>query len=142
MSNSTRPLRSIEEDIKLITSNKLSTSQSKLLFMGIIYEIILRKDLFPRNSDLKEFVDKLFAKYIYNKEPLRDYLYLSRTLLSSRIQKDILQNLEYNQIIDIVNKIYEVFPIDEPQKSSNTRNSNNSELGEWMNFIREKDKNR
>lgn len=141
MDGEKRSLKHIKDDIKIITTNKLSTSQSKLLFMGMIYEIILRKDLFPKNSDLKSFVDKIFKKYFVGKEPLRDYLYLSRTILGARIQKEIMLALEYNQIIEIVNEIYEVLPIENSKKSVNPKNiNNNAKLGEWMSFIRDKDK--
>lgn len=138
MDNEKRSLKHIKDDIKVITTNKLSTSQSKLLFMGIIYEIILRKDLFPRNSDLKSFIDNIFMRYFIGKQPLRDYLYLSRTILGARIQKEILSDLEYNQIIEIVYEIYGVLPVEELNRSLNPKNINNTELGEWMNFIRNK----
>jgi hypothetical protein len=140
MDQEKRSLNHIKDDIKVITTNKLSTSQSKLLFMGIIYEIILRKDLFPKNSDLKSFIDKIFVKRFASKEPLRDYLYFSRTLLAARIQSKIQLDLEYNQIIEMVNEIYNVLPVEDSKKVFNLKNVNsNTELGNWMNFIREKD---
>lgn len=141
MDHKIRPLRHIKDDIKLITTNRLSSSQSKLLFMGIIYEIILRRDLFANKSDLKLFINEIFGEYLYRDENLKDYLYLSRGRLASKIQKDILFNLEYNQIIEIVEHIYDVFPDEELKKYKNSRSINtNIELASWMNFIREKDK--
>lgn len=136
-----RTLNQIKDDIKIITTNKLSTSQSKLLFMGITYEIILRKDLFPKNSDLKAFINKIFMKYFHDKINFRDYLYFSRTLLASRIQKEIQIRLEYNQIIDIVHEIYNILPGDDSKKIVSSKNISNIEMEDWMNFIREKDRN-
>lgn len=143
MENEKRTLKQIRDDIKIVTSNKLNASQSKLLFMGIIYEIILRKDLFPKNSDLKAFINKIFRKYFINKEPFKEYLYCSRTILGARIQKEIQYEIEYSQIIKIVNQIYDILPVEESKKVASTKNRNNNiELGQWMNFIREKDKNK
>lgn len=136
-----RQLKDIKEDMKVIISNRLNMSQSKLLFMGLIYEIILRRDLFPNNSNLKPFINKVVMKYLSVDEPFKDYLYDSRTLLGARIQKNIQSDVEYLQIIQMVKEIYEIFPKDEMQKNKNKKNRNmNKDLIEWMNFI--EDKNR
>ncbi|WP_039652372.1 hypothetical protein [Clostridium tyrobutyricum] len=140
MNNEDRTLKQIRDDMKIITTNKLNMSQSKLLFMGIIYEIVLRRDLFPMNCDLKAFINKIFIKRFNDKIPFKEYLYSSRTLLASRLQKNIYLDLQYNQIIEIVQEIYNIFPVDKPKKSVNSKNINaNLELTQWMNFIREKD---
>lgn len=133
-----RTLKDIKDDIKIITTNKLSMSQSKLLFMGIVYEIILRKDLFPKKNNLKMFVDKIFLKYFKNQEPIRDYVYSSRTNLAGRIQKVIQNNIEYAQIIEIVKELYKILPEDDIEKVGNKKKvSLNKELIDWMNFIGE-----
>ncbi|MFZ4452046.1 hypothetical protein [Salibacterium aidingense] len=129
-----RSLKDIGDDIKLIITNKLNTSQSKLLFMGISYEIIQRRDLFPKNSDLKKFVEEVYIPYSKDKIPFRDYLYASRTLLGARIEKLILWEIGYNDILNMVNKLNEIFPSDN-SKTTTTKNID-LEITEWMNFIR------
>ncbi|MDO6355259.1 hypothetical protein Q3V94_09325 [Caloramator sp. CAR-1] len=139
MDNEKRELKQIKEDLKIITSNKLNMSQSKLLFMGIIYEIILRKDLFPKNEDLKGFINNIFIQYFIDKEPFKDYLYDTRTLLGARIQKKIQTDLDYNKIVEIVNKIYNILPNEDINNNRKKNYSNNNkELIEWMNFIKQR----
>lgn len=136
--NEERSLEDIKNDIKIIVSNRLSMYQSKLLFMGLIYEIILRKDLFPQNSNLKTFIDKVIIKYLDINEPFRDYLYDSRTLLGSRIQRIILKEVEYSKIIQMVKEIYEILPGDEVKNYKNKKSIDiNKEVVNWMNFIGE-----
>ncbi|WP_434565169.1 hypothetical protein PQ689_03390 [Thermoanaerobacterium thermosaccharolyticum] len=139
MDKEKRELKQIKEDLKIITSNKLNMSQSKLFFMGIIYEIILRKDLFPKNEDLKGFINNIFIQYFIDKEPFKDYLYDTRTLLGARIQKKIQTDLDYNKIVEIVNKIYNILPNEDINNSRKKNYSNyNKELIEWMNFIKQR----
>lgn len=131
-----RSLKDIKDDIKLITTNKLSMSQSKLLFIGIVFEIILRKDLFPKRNNLQMFIDKIFLRYFKDKEPIRDYVYNSRANLAARIQKNILNDIEYAQIIEIVKELYKILPEDEIKTIKNKKRIDiNKELVEWMNFI-------
>lgn len=138
--NNERHLEQIKNDIKIITTNKLSVLQSKLLFMGITYEIILRKDLFPQNEDLKKFINNIYIENFEDKIPFRDYLYDSRTMLGARIQKKILSDLSYEQITTMVNKIYNLLPSKDIKKISRSKKSENmdKEVVEWMNFIRNK----
>lgn len=135
-----RQLIQIKDDIKIISSNKLSMSQSKLLFMGITFEIILRKDLFPKNSNLKAFINNLYLKYFIDKEPFKEYIYVSRTILGARVQRKIKSDLNYNQIIQIVNELYNMLPNDDINKNKGNKKNGNKDISEWMNFIGEKDR--
>jgi len=138
MNREERKLNEIKKDLKLITSNKLSMSQSKLLFMGITYEIILRKDLFPKNEDLRGFINNVFVENFKEKIPFKDYLYKSRTLLAARVQRKIYSDLEYNKIADMVHELYKIFPDEEIKKIGIKKGNegNDEELSEWMNFIK------
>lgn len=138
--NEERPLKQIKEDIKIISSNKLSITQSKLLFIGITYELILRKDLFPKNENLKTFIDNIYVKRFKDQERFKDYLYYARTILASRVQKKIMSDLDYNQILEIVSELYDILPEDDINKNrTNKKGSNNDAIIEWMNFIKNRD---
>lgn len=130
-----RLLKDIKNDIKIVVSNKLNMSQSKLLFMGLIYEIILSKDLFPKNNNLKVFIDKVIIKYLDINEPFKDYLYDSRTILASRVQRIILKEVEYSKIIQMVKEIYGILPGDEVKNKKSI--DIDKEVVNWMNFIGE-----
>lgn len=138
-----RELKDIRADLDFITSNKLSLTQSKLLFMGITYEIILRKDLFPQNEKLKPFIEEVYVVRFADKEPFKDYLYDSRTLLSSRIQRKIFSDLSYADIIEITNIINNILQKN-LTKENNKRNKNkkiktNDDYAiEWMKSISDK----
>lgn len=134
--NNNRTLMNIKEDIKIITSNKLSISQSKLLFMGIMYEIILRKDLFPRKDTLKLFINNVFMKYFDKKELFKDYLYDSRSLLGARVQKKIQNELNYPEIVEMTRELCEILPNDNKEKVRKyTKLKMNEEVGEWLKFL-------
>lgn len=144
MDDKSRSLVKIKQDLKVVISNKLSIPQSKLLFMGIVYEIILRKDLFPRNENLKEFINNIFVNKFKEKVPFGDYLYKSRTLLAARVLRKIISELEYNQIVKIVHEIYNIIPDEQDDKFRERKSNikNDDELSEWMHFIRNKGENK
>ncbi len=135
-----RNVEDIRNDFKIVISNKLSISQSRLLFMGIIYELILRKDIFPRNDDLKGF-NNIFVKKFNNKTPFKEYLYNSRTLLASRLQKNIISELNYTQIIEVVNEILTVLPDykEKQEKVKKTKKNNDTYVSDWINLIKNKE---
>lgn len=141
MNNMDRQLSDIKNDLKIIMSNKLSISQSKLLFMGIIYEIILSKELFPRNSQLEEFINGHLIKYLNKDTEFKEYLFKTRTILAATIQKHIYNNLDYNNILDVVEEIYKILPdrLDEQIKKGNKKNSDEI-ISEWLNFLQDKDR--
>ncbi|WP_313757088.1 hypothetical protein [Tissierella sp.] len=136
-----RNVEDIRNDFKIVISNKLSISQSRLLFMGIIYELILRKDIFPRNDDLKGFINNIFVKKFNNKTPFKEYLYNSRTLLASRLQKNIISELNYTQIIEVVNEILTVLPDykEKQEKVKKTKKNNDTYVSDWINLIKNKE---
>lgn len=130
-----RSLEAIKNDLSIIKSNRLSLSQSKLLFMGVLYEILLRTDVFPKNSDLKSFIEDILNGYTKNNGIFREYIYRSRTLLASRILRDIFDELEYTQIIDITYKIEKIFESSIETKKNTSKVKNNDSVKEWMQFL-------
>ena len=141
MSSEKRELKDIKYDLKIIMSNKLSISQSKLLLMGIIYEIILNKELFPRNSQLKEFINEHLINYLNKEVGFKDYLFKTRTVLAAMIQKEIYINLSYNDVMNLVEEIYKILPDSiESKNKKESRKDTNKAISEWLNFLNEKDK--
>ncbi len=142
MNRNIRELRDIRNDLKLIMGNKLSISQSKSLFMGIFYEIILNKDLFSKNRELKEFINGHMLPYINRDKKYKDYLFKSRTLFAATILKDIYINVEYNQVIKMVEELYSILPddIEKENRSRIKKNSSDEVLSGWLSLIMNKDK--
>lgn len=141
MNNMKRELYHIKYDLKIIMSNKLSISQSKLLFMGIIYEIILSRELFPKNLQLKKFVNGHLVKYLNKGNEFKDYLFKTRTILAATIQKHIYNELDYNNILEIVEELYKILPDElyNKNKRDNKKNSNEA-ISEWLNFLQDRDR--
>jgi len=129
-----RPLEQVRKDIQLILSNKLNSNQSLLLFLGITLEILLRKDLFKRNSDLQSFLESIYIPRTKKREPFKEYLYLSRTQLSARLNRLIIEELDYSDVIAISKKLVEILPSENINKKSGYKSPDDA-VTEWMNFI-------
>ncbi|MCC0658304.1 hypothetical protein IC175_17245 [Clostridioides sp. ES-S-0123-01] len=144
MPDNNRTLEDIKNDIKIIKGNKLSISQSKLLFIGIMFEIILNKDLFPKNSILKDFVNCKLLSYIKINEPFKEYLFSTRTLLIARIQKEVYINLNYQDILKLVDFLQEfIVKFDSKEESIKVDkkiSKNSSAINEWVDFINNREK--
>lgn len=132
-----RNLNDIKYDLKVIRGNKLSISQSKLLFMGIMYEIILNKELFPRNIQLNEFVNEHLLQYLKRNKKFKNYIFKSRTLLAATIQREIYNNLDYNDIIYIIDEIDAILfeNSNYGYKKTIKKNNNEVEMSEWLKFL-------
>ncbi|MFP7171589.1 hypothetical protein [Terribacillus sp. 7520-G] len=129
-------LSEIHSDLKIINSNKLSSNQGRLLLMGLTFELIQNKQLFPRNNDLKNFIKTIYEENLELEKEYRDYLYLSRTLLGSRVLKTLLIK-DYDMLLQITNDLIEFLPFSSTEnKSVSPRNSNSTDTDEWVNFLR------
>lgn len=129
-----RSLIELKNDFTIIKSNKLNTTQSKAMFIGLLYEMILRKDLFPKKDNLKKFVETVILIDMDN-IIIKDYLYKSRSLLAARIIKYILNDFDYIQILKIVNMIYSLIPESEIKISKKNKGSLTDDVISWMKFI-------
>lgn len=145
MKSNKRELTSILDDLKLVKSNKLNSHQVEVFMNGILYEIIQRKDLFPKNSDLKCFVNEHINK-ILKLDDFREYLFASRTMLAARVQKNILEKSDYLEILQIADFIE--MRIKEQQgdivlqknKKNNSNILKSDPLNEWMSYLSERNK--
>lgn len=139
-----RSVEDIKNDIKIISTNKLSVSQSKLLLMGTIYEILSNKNIFPKKCDLKKFVNNRLSHYFKDNIVFKDYVFNSRTLLASRVQKEIYLNFDYQNLIELVGLINDELLIIKGDKDINKKNINKSStekaISEWRNYFKNKGK--
>lgn len=127
----------IIKELAILKSNKLNSSESIIYFSGILYSIILSKSMFKRNKELKEFLYVIFLKP-FGMDQYREYLYKSRTLLGSRVSRQILENFSYTDTIkssNIISKyIKEKYNLKNNKKISKNSKNNNlaDELSEWI----------
>ena len=137
MSREKRTVEEIKNDIRIVSSNKLNISQSKLIFMGFLYEIILSKEIFPKNSDLKEFVNNDLKKYLN----IKDYIFKSRSLLAAKIQRKIYE-LDYNDIIILLDSINSILLNLGETKTNSTKNLSGTDkaIEEWRKYFTNKEK--
>lgn len=90
--------------INFFASKKIEFSEIKADLYALLIIIIFNKSFFLSNSDLKIFVcDVLGFKY-------SDYIYKSRTLLCSKIMKDIYE-MDYDKLINIEIKINQLINV-------------------------------
>ena len=98
---------------------KLPPSQISFeTFQGIIILTILDTKLFPRNSDLPVFIEKVFELN------LKDYVYASRTLIIARVIRK-LEKLKKDEIHNLKVNFFEYF-----QALANINNE--SDLLKWL----------
>lgn len=86
----------------LLKSKAISIEDKRKYFIGILVYTILDKQTFKRNEELKDYIkiiEDLDGVDIY-----KDYLYKSRTLLASRLAKDIKSILSDNQFLKLMKK--------------------------------------
>ncbi|HFR4184934.1 TPA: hypothetical protein ACHVKG_001705 [Bacillus cereus] len=77
------------KELSTINKNKFTVEQTKSLYLGLLYQLILSKEVFKRNRDLEDFLLSVFKKK-YN-----DYLFNSRPYLASRVLKDISEEYDF-----------------------------------------------
>lgn len=141
-----REIVEIRNDIRIISSNKLNVSQSKLLLMGALYEIILNKEIFPKKSDLKFFLNEHMNRCLKINIEYKEYLFASRRLLAARVQKEVYK-LDYNSIINLLElldlKLLQLISYN-TDNNQNTKNIKVKEkddaIDEWRNYFINKGK--
>lgn len=125
----------MKEILNFLTRMKLSNSnlyserdlEDRALFIGIIAELVLSKELFKKNDDLSEFVEGIFEVEFL------EYLFRSRTLLLSRIIRLVetadkrLLHMFISKTFDFIDKesndrvteVEEGYPVKRGKKKSN-----------------------
>ena len=119
-----------------IQKGKVNAHESMLLIIGLSFDLIQNRSIFKRNSDLKPFLEEIYEK-ILHVEPYRDYLYNSRTLLGSRVAKDV-SNCDFIMLQRIISELSIYFKLDEFDKytQNNSSEKEHDYLSEWIKYIR------
>lgn len=105
-------------ELDILNSKKYSFNEKKLLFVGIVNNTIYDKATFPNNKLLNKYV-LLFENILSLDEPYKEYLYNSRTLLASRVVRDILKNENDKDLLSLISS--HILFI----KEKNAKNENN-----------------
>lgn len=72
--------------ISYLESGKYTISDKKVIFIGIVTKTIYDKTIFKHNPDLHNYISIFETNLLSDdKEPFKDYLFDSRTLLASRV---------------------------------------------------------
>ena len=120
--------------LKIVSSNKLNADQSLIYFAGTIYSILLNRKIYKKNIDLQSFVKDYILMPI-EEEQFKRYVYLSRTLLGSRVYRLIIEKYSYSLVIETSKRLFEYFetPSKEDSKKVKTSSKNiASELSGWL----------
>lgn len=93
--------------------------------LGIVSEIILSKELFKRNTDISQFLMKVFDL------SYKEYVMRSRTLILSRTVRHIYDSKDKNYQIfrkNLLNFIEEAYYKDKKEDKKTKQNS----VSEWV----------
>lgn len=121
-------------ELSVINKNKFSLQQTKSLYLGILYELILNKEIFPRNKDLTSFLKEVF-KTEYN-----DYLFKSRPYLASRLLKYVFDQYDSIMISASIKLVilylqHENKDINLDSKAKKSSNSIEDDVVGWFNSV-------
>ena len=122
-------------DVKNIKLYLRKNDVSKVELMGVMGIIIISKDVIKRNTDVGEFIEYVM------KIKFPEYVIKSRTLMSARINR-ILINIEDNSeirkisrnILDYLDNIENEYKSNEPEKNIKKvkKENENDKLKKWL----------
>ncbi|WP_270621873.1 hypothetical protein [Weissella viridescens] len=96
-------LTGLIDGVHFILSNKVKVNIAPAMFAGIVYEIILNKQIIPKNADLPSFINENFI-YTFNKtnenniDYFKEYVFKSRTAVAARISRLIIEKFSTEDI--------------------------------------------
>ncbi|BBM18391.1 hypothetical protein G15_2056 [Enterococcus avium] len=105
----------VNEILKL--DSRKNIDKLRLTMYGLLTSLILSKDLFPHNPDLRPFIDSIGLNY------LKDYLFKNRTALLAKVSREI-ENMNDEQLKNLTIKLKTLF------KGEVKTNNNNSDLND------------
>lgn len=94
----------------------------KYKVIGIVSELLLSKQVFPRNIDIKVFLKDIFEL------ELKEYLFRSRTLLIARVTREIIAIEKENLYKNMLYKFIE-------QKIEDLKDDNKKEKNEFDGWL-------
>lgn len=121
MKSIVNPLK-MEEILSKLNNSQLEHSE----FIGIISCMIYSKDIFPINKDIAPFL-----KQVFNVEYLQ-YVLNSRTLISARITKNLLNLSESELDNKRIETIRYFKKFEKQKKNSNKKKNANDKLSTWL----------
>lgn len=71
-------------ELILFRNELKNKSVPKYKIIGIVSELLLSRQVFPRNKDIQEFLKEVFSL------EFKEYLFKSRTLVVARVTREIL----------------------------------------------------
>lgn len=87
------------EILKIFRNELKNTKPPKYKTIGIVSEMVLSKELFEKNIDIKVFIKEVFGK------EFSSYVYASRTLIISRTIR-LISNAEDKEYLKYKNNLY------------------------------------
>ncbi|KZE37731.1 hypothetical protein AV656_09360 [Bhargavaea cecembensis] len=93
--------------------------------LGVVSDLLLSKELFPRNDDLR-----IFIKEIFDIE-FKDYIFSSRTLIVARVTRSLY--LKTDKELEIVRKKLIIFF--EKYNKLDVENRGTTNLSKWIKGI-------
>lgn len=86
----------------ILRDSNYTIEDKKKYFLGEVTYTILNNEIFNKNSDLKKYI--AIYEEAMNLNEYKEYLYKSRTLLISRVLKDIKINISDSQLENLINR--------------------------------------
>lgn len=107
------------KEFSVINKNKFTLQQTKSLYFGLIYQLIMNKTIFTQNIDLASFIKVVFAKeYCVS-------VYKGRPYLASRLLNDISK--EYDSL-EVSTSIKAVIHYLETEKKTEVKSQSDSKI--------------
>lgn len=110
-------------ELILFRNELKNKSIPKYKIIGIVSELLLSKQVFPRNVDIENFLKEVFAL------EFKSYLFKSRTLIVARVTKEILVIEKENTY---KNKLYKFIQ----KEIDNLKDSNKKEKNQFDGWIK------
>lgn len=135
-----RSIEELRQDFQLVSSNRFSSYQSKIFFIGVTIDLLLNTEIFKKNIELKPFVEKYYISNIIEEDFFKEYLYDSRTLLVARLSRLIFEKMNYPVIANISNDILAFLPESHNKKKKGKSDDLNKGMDEWLDYLGDKEK--
>ncbi|OMF11156.1 hypothetical protein BK131_22255 [Paenibacillus amylolyticus] len=121
-------------ELSVINKNKFSLQQTQSLYLGILYELILNKEIFPRNKDLTSFIKEVF------KTEFNEYLFKARPYLASRLLKHVFEQYDSLMISASIKLVILYLQQEKTENNSDSRgkksiNNIEDDVVGWFNSV-------
>ncbi|CZR09470.1 hypothetical protein [Trichococcus ilyis] len=119
-----------------LNSNKFSKEQTISIFLGTLFQLITDKKIFKLNIDIQKFLEDVLKK------EYKDYLFRSRSYLTSRVLADIKKEKSYRELVNLSTKIADYLNENNELKQSIIKNNSGKKIEDsivgWVNQVNKK----